>query len=377
MATATPVDLSGVMAQVDRYKGLLSRYYIILFLVVFILAAFLPRIWEANVRGFSKRGAIAGPIALLIVAFLASYSNLRVIQADIVFKLADPFTRNGQWPVAIAIYNHANELASNEDYYYLFLGRAYLEHAKTLSDSNERDLLISQAERDLKKAQSLNPLNTDHTANLARLFSLWASFVQDGTDRLEKGRISNDYFSRAVTLSPKNARIWDEWALLYLNVLNQPEEAQKKLMQSIDVDPDYHWTYGLLSELHTRASNTVDDPEAIATELTSAANYLNTALELRTPGEPQAKYGYAIALGGIEAQLGNYSQAIEAYYTAIDEAPQNAEIWRIEEAITSLFVQIGDYEQAILHVQEAIRFAPDTQKERLQELLAQLKQVQE
>ena len=60
---------------------------------------------------------------LLLVIGLVFYTNIRVIQADIVFKIAEPFTRSGQWSAAIAIYNRANELAPNEDYYYLFLGQ--------------------------------------------------------------------------------------------------------------------------------------------------------------------------------------------------------------------------------------------------------------
>jgi hypothetical protein len=49
-----------------------------------------------------------------------------------------------------------------------------LEYARTLENPEDRDRLISQAARDLRKAQAINPLNPDHTANLARLHSLWA-----------------------------------------------------------------------------------------------------------------------------------------------------------------------------------------------------------
>ncbi len=376
MAKSNPTDLSGVLDQVERYINLLSRFYLVIYVFILILGAFLPSAWPAKEKNYTRKGAIAGPLALIIVTILASYSNLRVIQADIVFKLAEPFTRSNQWPVAIAVYDHANELAPNEDYYYLFLGRAYLEYAKTLADENDRNLLISQAEQDLKNAQNLNPLNTDHTANLARLFSLWASFVQDPAERIVKANISAEYFSKAVTLSPKNARIWDEWALLYLNILNQPQEAYQRMMNALDIDPDYHWTYGLLSEYYTRNSKNQNDPETASSDLKMAATYLNKALELRTPGEPDAKYGYALSLGGIETQLGNYLSAIEAYNTAIEQAPSNADTWKIEEAIVTLYVQLGDYNHATTHALNAISLAPDDQKERLQNLLDQLLQAQ-
>ncbi len=111
-----------------------------------------------------------------------------MIQADITFKLAESFNQPGAYPIAIRIYNRANQLAPNEDYYYLYLGRAYLNQARALTDSAEQEALLSQAALDLKNAQAINPLNTDHTANLARLFSLWSSMTQDQLERQEKAR---------------------------------------------------------------------------------------------------------------------------------------------------------------------------------------------
>ncbi len=107
------------------------------------------------------------------------------------------------WPAAIAIYNRANDLAPNEDYYYLFLGRAYLEYAKTLQDTPERERLIEQAAEDLRKAQQINPLNTDHTANLARLYSLWATFTHDQAVIQQRASISDDYFRQGVDAQPE------------------------------------------------------------------------------------------------------------------------------------------------------------------------------
>jgi hypothetical protein len=310
--------------------------------------------------------------SIVVVAVLVSVTNLRVIQADIVFKLAEPFSRSGQWPVAIAIYNHANDLAPNEDYYYLFLGRAYLEHAKTLSDPAERDTLIAQAEADLKKAQSLNPLNTDHTANLARLYSLWASYVPDQEERTRKGIISNDYFTKALVLSPNNARLYDEWALLYLNILPDTEQAKSHLNQALQIDPEYHWTYALLGEINLRELREAPDAQNKQSAYQEAVKFYAKALALPTPGEPSAKYNYALALGSTHAQMNQYQQAIDAYLQAIQLAPEGTNLWRVEEAIASLYIQIGDTPNALVHAQSALASAPEDQQTRLQTLLAQL-----
>lgn len=376
IARGAATSLEDVLAQVSRYEGLLSSFYLVVTILLFTNAVVLRSSFSPRISSASAGGVLAGIVSLVAVALLVSVTNLRVIQADIVFKLAEPFTRSSQWPVAIAIYDRANELAPNEDYYYLFLGRAYLEHAKTLGDVNERNSLIAQAEADLEKAQSLNPLNTDHTANLARLYSLWASYTDDPADRSQKGSDSDQFFSKALTLSPNNARLYDEWALLYLNVLQDTGEAKARLNKALAIDPEYHWTYALIGETNLRELRASQDPQVKQTAYEAAVEYYTKALAMPTPGEPSAKYNYALALGSTHAQMNHYPEAIQSYLQAVDLAPAGTDLWRVEEAIASLYVQLGDPASAVPHVQKALETAPDDQLARLQSLLAQLQASQ-
>ncbi len=372
LARSTASTLNDVLAQIGRYESLLTKYYVFLILVIFLGAAFMPEEWPQQVTRSSLVSAGVAPAALIIALYLGSYTNLRVVQADIAFKLADPFTRNNQWPVAITIYNRANDLAPSEDYYYLFLGRAYLEQAKTLTDNTERDQLIAQAEKDLKKAQAISPLNTDHTANLARLYSLWASYATDPSVRQERAQISSQYFSEAVSLSPKNARIWDEWALLALNVMDQPEAANQRLQQALEIDPYYDWTFGLMGDYYSRSSQVISDTQKKVDNLEKAAENYDQAIQLAKGDTASLRYNYALALGGVQTQLEQPQDAITAYEAALQWAPSGAEKWRIEETISRLYAQIGDTANALIHAQNALKTAPDEQKDRLQSLVAQL-----
>jgi tetratricopeptide (TPR) repeat protein len=376
IARNTAGDLAAVMAQVGRYQGLLTNFYLYIFFLILLMAGFLIIGVSAQGRSFTLLGAFAGTVSLIVVIALVAITNLRVIQADIAFKLADPFTRNGQWPVAISIYDRANELAPNEDYYYLFLGRAYLEHAKTIEDIDERDRLINQAEKDLEEAQKINPLNTDHTANLARLYSLWSSYGVTEDEREEMALTSADYFSRAVTLSPKNARIWDEWALLYLNILNQPQNALDRLNHALEIDPGYHWTYALLGEYYSRQARELSEDSDRSEALAKAAETYTQALALTGKRDLIEKHNYGLALGGIYVQQGRYDEAIMVYLQAIDDAPNGAVLWRVEEAIASLYAQQGDSENALLHVINAFQSAPEDQRDRLQNIVNQLQTPQ-
>jgi tetratricopeptide (TPR) repeat protein/O-antigen ligase len=253
-------DLAGVLVNVGQFENLLTKYYLYYFALVFALAFFLVEEWPDSALNSNWVGMIAAPAMLVLVLYLGSSTNLRIIQADMTFKVADSFSNQRNYPVAIAVYDRAIDLAPAEDYYYLFLGRAYLEHGRTLSDPQEREQLISQAKDDLEKAQRLNPLNTDHTANLARLYSLWATFASDPGTQKARGEISSGYFSRATTLSPHNARLWDEWGILYLNILQQPDEALVRFSHALEIDPTYDWTHALLGDYYVREVQNLNDP---------------------------------------------------------------------------------------------------------------------
>ena len=362
-------NLDQILQQVRRYENILTKYYIGMLLLISVGAFFLAEESIRKARVSSWVGMITAPIAIILVILISSYTNLRVIQADIAFKLADPFTKGNSWPVAIEIYKHAIELAPSEDFYYLFLGRAYLAHAETLDDPVERDSLLNQAAEDLKKAQTINPLNTDHTANLARLHSLWASYSNDPIVKEEKGEISDKYFSKAVTLSPNNSRIWDEWALLNLNILNRPDEALKLLTHSAEVDPYYDWTQALLGEYYIRSSQSLSDPQAKDEALEQAAFHYSEALNLARGNND--KLNYNISLGQLYIGMKEYQLAISAFEEAVRLAP-NKDLWKYEQTLAQLYAQIGDKNNAIFHASSALVAAPDDQKPAVENLIAQL-----
>jgi tetratricopeptide (TPR) repeat protein/O-antigen ligase len=367
--------VNDIISQVKSSEGILTTFYIHTFLIAFGLAAFLPHTWPSRASRGGPLSATVAAVLLLVSFVLVAYTNLRVIQADIAFKTGDLFARPNSWPAAIAIYNRANDLAPNEDYYYLFLGRAYLEDAKTLQDTPEREQLIEQAAVDLRKAQQLNPLNTDHTANLARLYSLWATFTNDPATIQQRASTSNNYFAEALMLSPKNARLWDEWAVLDLNVTNQPDKAKVHLDTALAIDPYYDWTYALLGDYynHNVSSQFKDQPDKQKAAQIQASDYYSKAIALGEGNEtPQLMYNYAIALGGIQAQLGKMDQAIQAYEKAIQESPDAPERWRVEAALAQLYARQGNMPKALEYARSAQSLAPADQKQVLATLIQQL-----
>ena len=220
--------------------------------------------------------------------------------------------------------------------YYLFLGRSYLEQAKTEINADNQQALVQQAEKDLKVAQRINPLNTDHTANLARLYGWWASQAPDDQTRLERGGIASDYYNKALQLSPHNSTLWGEWAILSMDVLRQSDQAYQHLMQALALDDEYNWTQGLLGDYFNKLAHSQSDAAAKKENLLKAGEYYAKAFNVSKSADRTQKIGYLINLGNISYEVASLdpqnldkqmiSNAIDAYLEALTLKPKNDDL---------------------------------------------------
>jgi tetratricopeptide (TPR) repeat protein/O-antigen ligase len=389
IARSQPGSVAEFMVQVARYGSELAKFYFYLFLLVFGIGWLLAQIGRPSVSWMESAlpgqktastpirtggGLTALRLGALVGVFLAGWliisANLRVVQADITFKLAESFNQPGAYPLAIEIYQRANQMAPNEDYYYLFLGRAYLEQARSLSDTAQQQALFDQAQRDLLTAQRLNPLNPDHTANLARVYSLWAAYTSDAQQQRERLETSDAYFSQALAISPNNVRLWNEWAYLADKQLDQPEAAQERLERALAIDPSYDWTYGQLGSLAEGKAAQANTPTEKIYWLEQAIDYYRQSIAI--PGEAQLKYTYNLALGGALTQLERLPEAIQAYQTALLATPESSSAWRVHETLARLYALEGQLETARQSANTALSLAPASEQARLRTLLEQL-----
>jgi len=366
--------LQGLLASVARYENVLTIYFVYLILLV-VGAAYLLAKGRTAVQKvhstWTPRGAVASLIVFPIILWLSVFSNLRIIQADIAFRIAASFARPNQWPVAIEVYKRANDLAPGEDFYYLSLAGAYFEQAKSIEDPLERDQMMMRVEEDLLLAQEINPLNTDHTGNLARLYNLWSTYADNSQTREERLQTSYSYYATAVKLSPNNSRIWDEFALLHLTGIRQPDEAYRILNHALEIDPEYDWTHGLLGDYYAWAANQTEDPDEARILLLKGAEEYTAAIGFVKYYEAQNRLGYIMSLAQTYERLDNIKQAIETYELALVYVNSEA-VWRIEETLARRYYLIEDIESALLHAKIALLAAPEDTKPLLEELILQL-----
>jgi tetratricopeptide (TPR) repeat protein len=336
-------------------------------------------------------------IALLVLTVLLSAvvieTNLQPIQADVIYKQADPYDRQQQWLVAIEHYKHAIELVPKEDFYYLYLGRAYLEYAESLNDPAVRETVFRETEQTLTQARELNPLNTDHSANLARMYLTWANFAQDDATRQELLRKSSENYDLATMLSPQNAILWNEWTLLYYR-LGDIAGYERLLQHSLSIDPEFEQTWMMCGDVNAQQGKL---EEAIvcyeeASELDPRnpqvwAALANTYRQAEQLEQAAASYEEALELRPRNVQfwrlladtyiaMQQWDDAIGALTQVIEIQPDVDDAWNIHQVLAQLYLQIGQQEQALAHAQTALQLAPEDQQAALQSLTAQIQSME-
>ena len=324
-ATSTAMLRALEAAQAGR---LLAFFYVFLIALVFLLSLAIS--WS-DIRSAKRSRTSASPLlvygsligTLLLAFFIISQTNVRQVQADMIYKRAQPYesqatrstqldadTRRGLWDTAIAIYTTAIDRMPTEDFYYLFLGRAYLERAALTQDPNEQSDLLSAAENLLFQAQNLNPLNTDHTANLARLNTRWYAAVTDEAEKNERLALAEHYYQLALTLSPQNSVIRNELARLALEVGGDCDRALALYDEAVAIDPFYAQNHLARADAYILCSSGRPDAER-DTMVRTAAAALEQGLAINS-GNIRAW----VQLAEIYRQLGEYGQA----QVAIDQA---------------------------------------------------------
>ena len=294
-----------------------------------------------------KIGAYLATFLVMLVVINAV--NINVVRADVLYKQGLRYDQQGSWKGAAELYNEAIQMAPNQDFYYLFEGRALMEQAKQETDAQVRARLLATAEASLQTARRLNPLNTDHTANLARLYRTWAEMSSDESARSEKLNLSLREYAQSVELSPNNAQLWDEWASVYM-AIGDSTEALAKLQHSMDLDAKYTQTFLLLGDVHMARKEWTD---AI------------TAYEQLVSLEPKSVPAWS-SIGYAYSQLGQLDKAIEANRTILQIEPED---YNTLKNLALLYGDTNKPADAAHYAQLALDKAPEQDKAGLRQYI--------
>ena len=278
----------------------------------------------------------AGAVATVAALFIIANVNIGLVRADVIYKQGQQFDSQRQWATSIELYRRALNARQTEDHYMLFLGRGLLERAKeapvdapsilgpaptldqilaldqtTIAQLPQEDLLRA-AEAVLVRAQTVNPLNTDHTANLARLYRTWAELTPAAAAQQALLDRSIAMYEAAVTLSPNNVRLWNEKANAHL-ARGERELAETMYLDNLAKDELYDETYVLLADMYSRRGDNDEVIDLLETGITKLA-----ASPARRIRPSQQMYSY---LSVAQARAGQLDEAIETNRTILERRP--------------------------------------------------------
>jgi tetratricopeptide (TPR) repeat protein len=273
------------------------------------------------------------------------------------------------------LYREAAALQPGQDFYDLFLGRALLQLATMTPgggstilpedvsqtpagdllavvdqgiQSRTREDLLRAANAALEAARRANPLNTDHSANLARLHRAWAfadvtgvdptpsnqllrDLVREGTAGVDRDKLEQAaaFYEEAVRLSPQNTQLYNELATVQY-ILGDDAGALATLDRSLALDSRFSQTYLLQGD----ALSALGDKAAALEAYRQAAALAPGDLNIQS------------AIGVTSAELGQTDTALAAFRQILDSDAQTlaaaeAELGRLDAEASAA----GGYKQ--------------------------------
>lgn len=348
-------------------------------------------------------GGMVYAVVAVLVFVLIVFTNVNTILADVYYKTGLAYDNARRYDGSIQTYQSALRLTPGQDFYLLFLGRSYMELARTFPDrkatpvfdiSKENPLTITRARlatlgredlvlsslQVLLEARDLNPLNTDHYANLGRLYRFWGE-----TGDRTKYDIADKYFAQAVSLSPNNAQLWDEWSIVS-SYRGLADDAEAKLKRSLELDDRYDLTYFYLGNMLMPRGESEQDTTKRLDYLTQAADAYSSCLKITPSYLECAKargYIYGKYLGRSDEAIADFKLVASALpkpedLARITDATQKQqatqELININQNLAITYGQIGQFDQALVYAQIAANLAPTDQA--IKTLVEQLKAQQ-
>lgn len=401
-------------------------------------------------RGTSRRDqqspalswVVAGIIGIMALVGVWT-TNIDNVYADMRFQQGqiyseDPRADLNAQIVGMYYYLDAVRMEPQQDFYYLSLGRSLMSIVDIQRQLNPGNLgqplvsaplddllrlrdatdvqsfvtqrpqlaLMSYAETILNRAYSLNPLNKDHSANMARLYTLWYTRLNRDPAILTK---SSEWYQRAIGIAPQDVTIMNEYASMLAlqgsELRKQGNEhgaqqsftqAEQLLQRSQQLDPRYTDTPNRIADMLRmagRSSEAVDryvasiaqNPHALDNQITSIIDALRDQPEqlkrLRdayasaVASQPDDTTLHAL-VGLISARMQDLPTAANAFAEIVRLEPTNMEA---RQNYTLVLSDMQQYDRAVAEATVLAQLAQQQQttaeeKNAIAALLSFLKQ---
>ncbi|XP_026805209.1 UDP-N-acetylglucosamine--peptide N-acetylglucosaminyltransferase 110 kDa subunit-like [Rhopalosiphum maidis] len=253
-------------------------------------------------------------------------------------NLGDVYLMTDKFDKAILNYHKALEVNPNLIMTLVNLGMAYLK----LTD-------YQKAANAFEKAIELDPENISAFNYLRVIYCYQGNILS-----------SVETFKKILKVQPDNLDINLELALIYINILNDYEEAENYLKKCIELNSQREDLYKLLFTVYKKSNKSINASDICISlgdlyldrlDLENAIDAFNTAVDLN----PENALGYW-KFGLIMHKLGHLNLALSRYKTAIELKPTLIEVYC---DIGVVYEDLDEYERALQYYKMTLIFQPD------------------
>jgi len=152
-------------------------------------------------------------VLILLLIFFLIPAIINPFLADLFFRKAKEYSRQGEVDKAVLRYYRAIELDSKNPSYHRQLALTYKGVAQiTLQSGGDGELWFKKAEEEYKGVVELNPLDGSSYSDLGRLYGYWGQTLDKS-----KFKVAIDEYKKAIKLDPNYAIFHNDLGIVYLN----------------------------------------------------------------------------------------------------------------------------------------------------------------
>ena len=313
---------------------------------------------------------IAYPLVAVLAVALVVVLGVKPVQADIYFQSAqanfeagtqaflarqsadaDRLLGNGE-----TLYARAAALNPTEDTYPLRWGQFYTQLGAASPDVSAAAVAFDKAQKLVAQAEALDPGMPYHTFNRGHLQLVFAQMLPPGQREVPAAGAEAALAEAFVDL-PYDPQVANELALARV-LQGRAAEAIPVLEHSLKQDPGNRDTYRYLGEAYAAAGRLDEAQATLERALTMGA------------GSPEL----LAALGGLAKEQGDLGGAVNYYQQAVSAGQEAGGVdWRMVYNLGLLYADIGDRDQALATLSQAMQGAPtEDDRARVQEAIGVL-----
>jgi tetratricopeptide (TPR) repeat protein len=326
-------------------RWVLPQYALLMLALALGIGAALGAPWDGSRLSVRGRAGVAVAILSLAAAVALAWPlALYKSEAESLLKIGAVFERSARYPVAAGLYERASELDPREPRYALHVGKAALLAAERPLPPAETASWMDLSEQAFERARALSPYDPGHIVNLARLDIRRAELAIPGQDEPYKEQ-AEALYARALRMAPNNVVLLDEYALFQLLRRGRLEDSERNLKRSLELDPDYFFTYTALGQLYvTRGQKGAGDK---LTNYRTAIGYYDRSLRMQYSART------AVSLGLLSVEVEDKPTAVARLENALRFSPAPEAARKVHALLAQLYQALGQPEKAAAHAAQA------------------------